>query len=77
MPWDEIASIAVTNQRETGMVWDSETGIPIYNAIVWQCPRAKEQCDQIAKDPKILEYIYQKPVFIFHLILQLLRFNGY
>ncbi|NLK68613.1 MAG: glycerol kinase GlpK [Clostridiaceae bacterium] len=58
--WDEIASIAVTNQRETGMVWDSETGIPIYNAIVWQCPRAKEQCDQIAKDPKIPEYIYQK-----------------
>ena len=58
--WDEIASIAVTNQRETGMVWDSETGKPIYNAIVWQCPRAKEQCDQLAKNPEIPEYIYKK-----------------
>ncbi|HZK27420.1 MAG TPA: glycerol kinase GlpK [Thermoclostridium sp.] len=58
--WGEIASIAVTNQRETGVVWDSRDGEPIYNAIVWQCPRAKEQCDQLAKKPGIPEYIYKK-----------------
>ena len=73
---DEIASIAVTNQRETGMVWDSETGIPIYNAIVWQCPRAKEQCDQIAKIPKS-QNTYIKTGLHLSPYFTALRFNGY
>lgn len=58
--WSEIAAIAVTNQRETGLIWDSETGKPVYNAIVWQCSRAKEQCGQLAKDNEIAEYIRKK-----------------
>ena len=58
--WSEIASIAVTNQRETGMVWDSATGKPVYNAVVWQCPRAKEQCDLLAQESEITEYIHKK-----------------
>ena len=35
----QIAAVGVTNQRETVIVWDKLTGEPIYNAIVWQCPR--------------------------------------
>ena len=40
---DEIASIGITNQRETTVVWNRETGMPIYNAIVWQCRRTAER----------------------------------
>lgn len=35
---EDIAAIGITNQRETTIVWDRETGRPVYNAIVWQCP---------------------------------------
>lgn len=45
--WDEIACIGITNQRETVVVWDRETGIPIYNAIVWQCRRTAEYCQSL------------------------------
>ena len=44
---DEIAAIGITNQRETTVVWDKNTGKPIYNAIVWQCRRTSEICDEI------------------------------
>ena len=44
---DEIAAIGITNQRETTIVWDKNTGKPIYNAIVWQCRRTSEICDEI------------------------------
>src|SRR5689334_14699218 len=37
--YDQIEAIGITNQRETVVVWDRETGKPIYNAIVWQCRR--------------------------------------
>jgi glycerol kinase len=47
---DEIASIGVTNQRETTIVWDKNTGEPYYNAIVWQCTRTKDICDDLAED---------------------------
>ena len=47
---DEIAAIGVTNQRETTIVWDKKTGKPYYNAIVWQCTRTKDICDDLAKD---------------------------
>ena len=47
---NEIASIGITNQRETAVVWDKNTGKPIYNAIVWQCRRTAAICDQIKAD---------------------------
>jgi len=46
---DEIASIGITNQRETTVVWNKHTGKPIYNAIVWQCRRTTEICDSFAE----------------------------
>ena len=44
---DEIAAIGITNQRETTIVWDKNTGKPIYNAIVWQCRRTADICDKL------------------------------
>ena len=44
---DQIAAIGITNQRETTLIWDRETGEPIHNAIVWQCRRTAEMCDQM------------------------------
>ena len=46
----DIAAIGITNQRETTIVWDAETGEPIYNAIVWQDRRTSELCDALKKD---------------------------
>jgi glycerol kinase len=43
----EIAAIGITNQRETTIVWDKATGKPVYNAIVWQCRRTSEYCDNL------------------------------
>ncbi|RYD03008.1 glycerol kinase [Desulforamulus aquiferis] len=43
----EIASIGITNQRETTVVWDKNTGKPVYNAIVWQCRRTASICDEL------------------------------
>ncbi len=45
--WDEIVGIGITNQRETVVVWDKKTGLPIYNAIVWQCRRTAEYCEEL------------------------------
>lgn len=44
---EDIAAIGITNQRETAVVWDRETGEPIHNAIVWQCRRTSEYCDSL------------------------------
>jgi len=44
---EDIATIGITNQRETTVVWDKRTGIPVYNAIVWQCRRTAETCDEL------------------------------
>ena len=44
---DEIECIGITNQRETIVVWDKKTGKPIYNAIVWQCRRSSDICDNL------------------------------
>ena len=46
----DIAAIGVTNQRETTIVWDKNTGKPYGNAIVWQCTRTRDICDALAKD---------------------------
>ena len=45
-----IAAIGITNQRETTIVWDAETGEPVYNAIVWQDRRTSLYCDELKKD---------------------------
>ena len=42
-----IAAVGVTNQRETTIVWDRESGIPIHNAIVWQCRRTVPMCEEL------------------------------
>ena len=44
---EDIAGIGITNQRETTIVWDKETGEPVYHAIVWQCRRTSEYCDSL------------------------------
>jgi glycerol kinase len=46
----QVAAIGITNQRETTVVWDRETGKPLYNAIVWQCRRTAPMCDQLRAD---------------------------
>ncbi len=43
----DIAAIGITNQRETAIVWDKETGVPVGHAIVWQCRRTAEYCDEL------------------------------
>lgn len=44
---EEVASIALTNQRETVVVWDKNTGEPVYNAMVWQCQRGAPYCHEL------------------------------
>ncbi|MEI2564523.1 glycerol kinase GlpK [Vibrio metoecus] len=44
---DEVAAIGITNQRETTVVWNKETGKPVYNAIVWQCRRTAAICEEL------------------------------
>lgn len=46
----DIAAVGVTNQRETTLVWNKHTGVPVYNAIVWQDTRTDEFCNQLSKD---------------------------
>jgi glycerol kinase len=55
----DIAAIGITNQRETTIVWDKRTGIPIYNAIVWQCRRTTHICDEL-KEQGLDEVIREK-----------------
>lgn len=47
---DNVAAIGITNQRETVVAWDSTTGKPLYNAIVWQCRRTAKMCEALEKD---------------------------
>ena len=53
---DQIAAIGITNQRETTIVWNKETGKPVYNAIVWQCRRTADTCEKL-KEAGLEEYI--------------------
>lgn len=57
-PAHEIAAIGITNQRETTVIWDKKTGIPIYNAIVWQDRRGADLCRQLKN--KGLEPLFNK-----------------
>jgi glycerol kinase len=45
--YDQIASVGITNQRETVVLWERETGKPVHNAIVWQCRRTAEMCQNL------------------------------
>jgi glycerol kinase len=56
---DQIAGVGVTNQRETTIIWDKETGRPVYNAIVWQDRRTADYCRQLKNDG-IEEMVTQK-----------------
>ncbi|MDE6029775.1 MAG: glycerol kinase GlpK [Clostridiales bacterium] len=55
----DIAAIGITNQRETTIVWDKRTGVPVYNAIVWQCRRTAGLCDKLKADG-LADTIYDK-----------------
>lgn len=56
---EDIAAIGITNQRETTIVWDKNTGEPVCNAIVWQCRRTSEFCD-VLKDRGLTEWFREK-----------------
>ena len=56
---DDIAAIGITNQRETTIVWDKNTGEPVSNAIVWQCRRTSEYCDTL-KDKGLTDKFREK-----------------
>lgn len=55
---EDIAAIGITNQRETTIVWDKETGEPVCHAIVWQCRRTSEYCDSLRE--KGLEDVFRR-----------------
>jgi glycerol kinase len=56
---ENIAAIGITNQRETTVIWDRETGIPVYNSMVWQDRRTAEYCDEL-KQKNLDKIIQQK-----------------
>ena len=53
---DQIEAVGITNQRETAVVWDKNTGKPVYNAIVWQDTRTQKICDRLAGDDGVEKY---------------------
>lgn len=53
----QIAAIGITNQRETTVVWDKHTGIPVYNAIVWQDRRTADICNNLKKKKDFEKYV--------------------
>lgn len=55
----DITAIGITNQRETAIVWDKNTGAPVYHAIVWQCRRTSEYCDSL-KEKGLTEKFREK-----------------
>ena len=56
-----IAGIGITNQRETTIVWNKQTGEPVYNAIVWQCRRTAKEIDRLKEEePELSAYITEK-----------------
>ena len=58
VPPGDIAALGVTNQRETAVVWEKDTGRPVMNAIVWQCRRTAEECRRLEKSG-IGDYVRQ------------------
>ena len=58
VPPGDIAALGITNQRETAVVWEKDTGRPVMNAIVWQCRRTAEECRRLEKSG-IGDYVRQ------------------
>ncbi len=56
----DLNGIAITNQRETTVIWNKKTGKPVYNAIVWQCKRTADYCKTLKGQKKLSEYIRNK-----------------
>ncbi|MCC8194141.1 MAG: glycerol kinase GlpK [Deltaproteobacteria bacterium] len=54
---DQVAGIGITNQRETTVVWEADSGRPVYNAIVWQCRRTAAICEELKKDKEFERYV--------------------
>ena len=71
----DIAAIGITNQRETTILWDKNTGEPVYNAIVWQCRRTSEYCDSL-KEQGLTENSGGKQAWSLMRIFQQQRSNG-
>lgn len=59
---EKITAIGITNQRETSIVWDRKSGLPVYNAIVWQCRRTASLCDDLKPHQKIISDITGLPL---------------
>lgn len=55
---EEIAAIGITNQRETTVVWNRHTGVPVHNAIVWQCRRTSDRIEQLKRDG-LADYVHK------------------
>lgn len=53
----DIAAISITNQRETVGAWDRQSGKPFHNAIVWQCRRTADRCEELKKDPSFEKHV--------------------
>ncbi|NLD10249.1 MAG: glycerol kinase GlpK [Clostridiales bacterium] len=60
LTYDNIEAIGITNQRETTILWDKETGEPVYHAIVWQCRRTAGYCDELMQKPDLVDAIKAK-----------------
>ena len=60
---EQVEAIGITNQRETTILWDKETGQPVYNAIVWQCRRTADFCRKLKEDGIGRLWCGTKPVF--------------
>lgn len=59
---DDLDSLGITNQRETTVVWNRETGDPVCNAIVWQCRRTAPLIDSICGDPDVARAVTAKKI---------------
>ncbi len=60
VPAAEVAAVGITNQRETTVVWDRETGRPVCNAIVWQCRRTAALCEELKRDAAFAGYVRRR-----------------
>ncbi|MFH2136878.1 MAG: glycerol kinase GlpK [Candidatus Omnitrophota bacterium] len=60
VPKDKIVAVGITNQRETTVLWDRNTGKPLYNAIVWQCRRTADRCDRLKMKKGEIDFFRQR-----------------
>ena len=73
---ESVAAIGITNQRETTIVWDKETGEPVCNAIVWQCRRTAEQIDLLKKDQLLPLIAFYAEKYDFAEVVPVSAFTG-